>query len=647
MLKTELSRQITKYFPYDNIRPYQDDFIKAVYETVEAKSHAVIEGANGLGKTIAVLSAVLPVAKKENCGILYCARTHKQMDRVIDELKAISKKAKVSGISIRGRREMCYHPLIVRHASDAKAAMEVCEQLKRRELCPYYQNMSKHTERCGELQLLFESKPFTASEILEICRSEKLCPYELTKLTLGQVDVVALSYIYLFDPIVCSSFFRYFNKPLSDFILILDEAHNLPDIAVEIASDNLTLFTIRKSQQEAKEYGYEDIANFCSGLGQIVERIAAPVADEVPVNPRLFIEILRDELRVDEPLTFFDYLYGTGNIIRRDLLMHGKYPRSFVHRIGEFLLTWLETSNDPAFTHIISKYEAKGGGPSARLEIIALDPKRITEQITSSVYSTISISGTLEPTDHYVKIIGLPSDTRCEAMPSPFPEEHILSLACVGVSTSLERRLPEMYRKLAKRIAEVTRYTPANIGVFTASYNVLEGLLEAGIEGIIEKPLFHEHRGMSSKENDTLIRRFKSYAKKSGAVLLGVQGGRSSEGADYPGDEMNAVVIVGVPYAQPTPRVNAQVQFYERGFPGHGYEYGYVLPAMKKASQAAGRPIRTLDDKGAIVFLDYRFSTAYCRKYLPLWIRRNLKTVPDEEGTLAKELILFFGFTKK
>jgi DNA excision repair protein ERCC-2 len=99
---------------------------------------------------------------------------------------------------------------------------------------------------------------------------------------------------------------------------------------------------------------------------------------------------------------------------------------------------------------------------------------------------------------------------------------------------------------------------------------------------------------------------------------------------------------VGVPYAEPTPRVKAQIDYYEKCFPGLGREYGYVLPAMKKASQAAGRPIRTLDDKGAIVFLDHRFATNYSRSFLPAWVNNGMKTLPDIEGVLAKEIQVFF-----
>jgi Rad3-related DNA helicase len=63
---------------------------------------------------------------------------------------------------------------------------------------------------------------------------------------------------------------------------------------------------------------------------------------------------------------------------------------------------------------------------------------------------------------------------------------------------------------------------------------------------------------------------------------------------------------------------------------------------MKKASQAAGRPIRTLDDRGAIVFLDYRFSTSYCRSFLPSWISNEMKTLPNEKDVLGNGIRDFF-----
>jgi DNA excision repair protein ERCC-2 len=148
---------------------------------------------------------------------------------------------------------------------------------------------------------------------------------------------------------------------------------------------------------------------------------------------------------------------------------------------------------------------------------------------------------------------------------------------------------------------------------------------------------------MTSKANEKLVTEFKEHSLTGGAVFLGVQGGRTSEGVDFPGNQMNSVVIIGVPYAEPTPRVKAQIDYYEKQFPKLGREYGYVLPAMKKASQCAGRPIRTLEDRGAIVFLDHRFATGYCKSFLPSWVLRDFRVLPAQEGVLANAIRDFFN----
>jgi len=640
--KASLNERVQEFFPYREVRPFQDRFINTVYEAVEKRGHVLIEGSNGLGKTVAVLSACLPVAKERDLQILYVAKTHRQHDRVMEELSVIAKKRDVSGLSIRGRTDMCFHPFITRHVTDAKSAMEICELLKTREQCLYHVNIEKKEDRFVELRSHVSSKVYKASEVLEICRAEGFCPYELVKQALGDVDVAALSYMYIFDSVIRSPFLKHLDRPLNEVMLVVDEAHNLPDTAVEIASDSLTFFAIRQAQLEAEKFRQRDAAEFANKFRIVTERMATQIEKESYVPPQLLVDALKKKAGVDEPQMFFEELHEVGDLVKQQLLRQGKYPRSYIHRVGEFLLKWLETSEDAAYTHVMSKYLAKTGVSSAKLEVVALDPAKVTEPVFSSVYCSVCMSGTLQPLESYVKITHLPHSTVCEALPSPFPREHILSLACCGVSTAMEQRTPTMYKKLVKRIVEVVHSTPANVGVFTASYEVLERLLENGIKNALNKPLFHEHRGMSSRENDQLVAKFKSYARRGGAVLLGVQGGRASEGADYPGDQMNSVAVVGVPYAEPTARIGAQVKYYERCFPGHGREYGYVVPALKKAAQAAGRPIRTLEDIGAIVFLDHRFATAYCQNFLPLWIRRGMKTLPDEDDAVAQELRNFF-----
>ena len=641
---SKLPRDVDDFFPYRSVRPFQDDFISVVHEALEKRKQVVIEGSNGLGKTVSVLSACLPVVKRNDLQLLYVAKTHRQHDRVMEELKAISKRHDVSGVSLRGRSEMCFHPFITRRPTDARAAMEICESLKKRHQCPYHDNIETKSERSIDLQLHLAESAYTATEIQELCRKEKFCPYEIAKLILSQVNVIALSYLYIFDPSVRGVFLKQLQRPLDKLILVVDEAHNLPDTALEVASDSLSLFSIRQAEQEAKQHKFGDVAEFCSALYVILEKMMPKVGKEILVDPVLFLEMLQREAELGDVQGFLERLDEVGGRVRQRLFSEGKFPVSYVHRMGEFFSCWRETAIDDAYVHAFCKYVTRRDTISARLEVVALDPSRVTAPIFSGVFSNVVMSGTLEPLDSFVKICGMPEDSVMKAVPSPFPDEHVLALTCLGVTTAMEQRTENMYRKIVGRIVEVVKNTPANVGVFAASYEVLEALWRAGFEDAVGKPVFRERRGMKSKENEFLIKRFKSFAKRdNGAVLLGVQGGRSSEGADYPGDQMNAVAVVGVPYAEPTPRVKAQIDYYDSRFPRFGREYGYVLPALKKSAQAAGRPIRTLEDRGAIVFLDYRFATAYCQRFLPFWIRRGMKTLSDEEGLIAQELAKFFS----
>jgi DNA excision repair protein ERCC-2 len=639
---TKLPKEAAEYFPYASVRPHQDQFIKTVSDSVEERRSVLIEGSNGLGKTISALSACLPVAVEKDLKILYVARTHRQHDRVIEELREVSKRHPISGVSLRGRNQMCLNSFAAKSALDAKSLMEVCELLKAKGRCPYHKAPEEQTYEYLQLQQQIATRPYKASEIQQVCRKKGVCPYELVKAALSDVTVIALSYLYVFDPVIRTAFLKNLDSQLQKIILIVDEAHNLPETAIDIASSSLSLFVLKQAELEAKKYENKDIESFTNFFRSELEKLTENINREEIISPESLIEIIQKQGSIANPRDFFEQMHEAGSSIRRSLLAEGKNPRSYIHGMSEFLLRWLETLGDESFVNVASRYTTRENVKTAKLEIVALDPSKVTAPVFSSTYSNIIMSGTLQPLQAYARLTKLPENTVQCLVPSPFPKEHILSLVCCGVSTAMEKRTPAMYQTIIKRVTEVVQNTPANTGIFAASFGVLNALVAEGLENALDKPLFHERRGMSSKANEKMVAEFKACGESDGAVFLGVQGGRTSEGVDFPGDQMNSVIVVGVPYAEPTPRVKAQISYYEKCFPKLGREYGYVLPAMKKASQAAGRPVRTLEDRGAIVFLDYRFATRYCHSFLPSWISNGLKVLPYEDKVLAREIHGFF-----
>jgi DNA excision repair protein ERCC-2 len=640
-----IPEKVRQFFPYKTIRPNQDHFIKTIFDSVKSKRSVLIEGNNGLGKTISSLSACLPIAIEKDLKILYVARTHRQHDRVIEELRAISKKQKVSGISIRGRNLMCLNHDASRNSNDSKSHMELCELLKTKGRCQYHRNPAQKTYDYLRLQQQISMRPYKSSEIQNVCRKKKLCSYELVKSSLSDVKVIALSYLYVFDPVIRTAFFKNLETQLKNIILIVDEAHNLPETAINITSRSLSMFVLKRAELEAKKFGNNDIAFFANFLRNEIEELTLNIRGEQIISPETLLDILQKQGNISSPITFFNNIHEVGKSIKRKLLSDGKNPRSYIHGMSEFLITWLNTMEEDSFIHLASAYITREKVKNAKLEIVALDPSKITSPVFSSTYSNVIMSGTMQPLQAYALITKLPENTVQFLTPSPFAKENVLPIVCLGLSTALKKRTSNMYKTMIRRIVEVVENTPANTGIFAASFGVLSSLINEGLENALDKPLFSEYRGMSSKVNEKLVADFKTCSKNGGAVFLGVQGGRTSEGVDFPGDQMNSVLVVGVPYAEPKPRVKAQISYYEKRFPGRGQQYGYLLPAMKKASQSAGRPIRTLKDKGAIVFLDYRFATYFCRGFLPSWINERLKIIPNEDELLSQEIREFFSIT--
>ena len=162
-----------------------------------------------------------------------------------------------------------------------------------------------------------------------------------------------------------------------------------------------------------------------------------------------------------------------------------------------------------------------------------------------------------------------------------------------------------------------------------------------GLEAKLEKPVYSSRQGMSSRESDKLVTKFKKKAEMEGAVLLAVMGGRSSEGSDFPGELMQTVVVVGVPYARPTARVQASIDYYNEKFDRRGQLYGYSFPAAMRASQAAGRPLRSLKDRAAIILLDKRFGDPAIKFGFPSWLQENMELVDSDPGGIKRRIRKF------
>ena len=68
--------------------------------------------------------------------------------------------------------------------------------------------------------------------------------------------------------------------------------------------------------------------------------------------------------------------------------------------------------------------------------------------------------------------------------------------------------------------------------------------------------------------------------------------------------------------------------------------FAYLYPALQKANQASGRPIRKENDKGVIVFMDSRFKDKI--GWISEWVRKEIKICPDRNNVLSTVIKRFW-----
>ena len=140
-------------------------------------------------------------------------------------------------------------------------------------------------------------------------------------------------------------------------------------------------------------------------------------------------------------------------------------------------------------------------------------------------------------------------------------------------------------------------------------------LLERFEELFPEVRTLVQQPGMDEQARREFLDAFQPDATET---LLGfsVMGGVFGEGVDLAGERLIGTAIVGVGLPQVNPRQEILRDYFEESR-GSGFAYAYQYPGFNKVLQAAGRVIRTPEDKGVVLLIDSRFGRAEYRQLFP------------------------------
>ena len=608
------------FFPHETIRPIQNEMIALISKELEHKQLVVIHAPTGLGKTSASLAPALSYAIMHNKKILFLTSRNTQHKLAMETIRLIKQKFSIplTAIDIVGKKWMCIQPGV--HSLSSGEFSEYCKAMREDKQCAYYEKL-KSGEKISP-QTLFALKELTTigavdyETIVDVGAQQEVCPYELAMMLARQAGIIVADYYYVFHPHVRESFLQKNEIALSDCIVIVDEAHNLPDRIKNLASEQLSTNMLKRAITEAKKINHSD-------LSSIFEKIFIKMSNLLSDDKEE--EYISKDLVKDMITNICDYQELTKECHKVGKIIREEQKQSMIGTIATFLDAWL--GEDDGFTRIIHK-KKRSLQESIHISYRCLDPSIISKPVFSQTHSSIIMSGTLTPTQMYAELLGFPQSISQEEFPSPFPPENRLNLIVAKTSTKFTSRSDQQFKDIADVITKIANATPGNSAVFFPSYYFKEKV-NAYLEDVT-KTVFNELQELTTLQKQELIDKFRSY-KETGALLLAVGAGSFGEGIDLPGDELKTVVIVGLPLSKPDLETNALIEYYDKKFK-KGWDYGYLFPAFNKIIQNAGRCIRSAQDKGVIVFLDERFTwNNYYRCFPSTWkMKVNINYYEDE-----------------
>lgn len=589
-----------------------------VADAAATKGHLALEMPTGSGKTVVLLAGALETALKTGKRILYVSRTHTQQEQTIKEFNEITKKANLSlrAYAIQGRARLCLKLDEAKDPEWAEASPEelghFCSSAKSAtdrdpgssQACRFWEKLRGTSD--DDLNAWVGAEAHTAEWLRAASYERGLCPYEMVKRLLPSATLVVAPYVFAFDMGLRRRLLEWWGCQETDVILIVDEAHNVPSYLRESSSPRLTRERLRRCLGEAQEMGNPDVIKdlpakqFIEGLAIDLDKIVGEYCKEEDgfVPPFEFETALLERFTINtRTLTeASNTLRNLGEAYKDRRKLLGRIPRSHLSHLATFLRGWLE-SDEEGFVKLA------GRDPQRYLEAFLVDTARLSE-IFTSFHASIHASGTLDPIEEYRDSLGLPPETKLERFPSPFPAD-ALTIECIqGVTTKYETLLldPSAVDRLQETTRKVLEAVRVKAACFMPSHRLLSEFHELGIFSALIGAPHIERPDLSSADVAALL---EDHRRSLTSLLVGVLGGRLSEGLDFPGRQLEAIVVVGVPFPKPTAHQRALFHYYEVRF-GRGWDYAVRAPTLRRIRQALGRLIRGPTDRGFAIILDDR-----------------------------------------
>jgi len=594
-------------FPYSKWRTGQREAAEAVYRSAISCRVLLLEYPTGAGKTVAALVGSLEAALDKKKKIFYLARTKNQAQAPFRELKRMQERnGEIKAVVLRNRRDMC----AIRYAGKMsyKDFLSFCKLLREHKECRFYDNALRAP--VDDLEEAFKSA-HSPLDFIGRLRSAGVCPCEAARRLVKNANIVIGSYNYIFDHETRKAFLGNVKLSLRDIMVIIDEAHNLPANLSETYSVSLSIIQLRQALKEARNYlrgeAREALERAVNGLGAVFREIRRSTGKWVALTRETLMAVTPSPGELAESVS---------KLIAAKYASEGRVESQAL-RVYEFI------------DKVYSKHEGYVlyCEEGSRLVYKCVVPAVETEEIFSGLYSAVLMSGTMPPRQYMVSLLGInPGRVDEVRLKGMVPESNRETVIVDRVTTRYRERSERMYSLIARYVKAV--YDAIDSGVVLVvfpSYEVMKLVFEHVDvdEAVIER-------------EDTDIEEVEAKVVKAGRILVfSVAGGKIVEGIEFRiggRSLVKAVVIAGMPFPEPNIYNNALYRYLINKLRDRdtAWDLVFAVPAVVRMRQAAGRAIRSPEDRAVIVVLDRRFLK---KRYLNYGeeLARTVKLISDPD----------------
>ena len=570
-------------FPY---RKGQRELAVSVYRTILRKKKLFIQAPTGVGKTIStVFPAVKAVGEELGEKIFYLTAktiTRTVAEQAFETLREQNLKFKV--ITLTAKEKICF-----------------CEETScNPDDCPYAKG---HFDRVNDaVYELLMQEDVMSREVLEAqARKHKVCPFEMALDVSTWVDGVICDYNYVFDP--DARLRRFFAEGgAGGYLFLIDEAHNLVERGRQMYSAELC----KEDFLAVKKLVKGEAPRFAKRL-EACNKILLAMKKECE-NYKVLDNISHFGIQLMNVLSETDrYLEEcVDKEVRETVLDFYFQVRSFLNiydGLDENYVVYTEYQENGRFV----------------LKLFCVNPAANLQKCLDKGNSAVFFSATLLPIQYYKRLLSTEKDNYAVYIDSLFDAKKRLLMNGVDVSTRYTMRSREMYQRYAIYIFRVVKAKMGNYLIFFPSYRFMEDVYQEFTQLLAsdeeEMELVIQQKHMDEEERENFLRAFEMGREKS-LIGFGVLGGIFSEGIDLTNEKLIGTLIIGTGLPQVcNEREILKSYFDQKGL--YGFDYAYRYPGMNKVLQAAGRVIRTEDDRGVILLLDERFQREKGKEIFP------------------------------